>query len=79
VSAQLGFRFGAVLESRDRAQRSVETADTAADDAAQHGYGMVRALARHEGVLCRRHAISFAKKAAAFLKIRFSSSSRLFY
>src|SRR5215212_2727988 len=73
--AQVGFCRGPALDSGDRLQPSIEAADADADHSAQHGHGMVGPLDRHEGEL--RHAIPLAKKAAAFRRIWFSSSSRL--
>ena len=74
VAPELGFRFGAGLDSRDRVQPGVEAADARADDPAQRRHGMVAPLGRHEGEL--RHATPRAKTAAALRRIRFSSSSR---
>ena len=74
VPAQLG--LGPVLDGRGRAQPSVEVGQARPDDPARHRHGMVRPLGRDEGKPA--HAIPRAKKAAASLRIRFSSSSRLF-
>src|SRR5687768_1786647 len=76
VAAQLDLRLGAVLDDGDRAQPSVEAGHAGADGPAQPRHGVVRPLGRDEGE--PGHAIPRAKKAAAFLRIRFSSSSRLF-
>src|SRR3954462_2980549 len=75
MPAQLGVRFGPVLDGGDRAQPGVEAGDTHADDTAQHGHGVMAPLGRDEGVF-RRHAAPLAKTAAALRRIRFSSSSR---
>src|SRR5215217_9141095 len=75
VPAQLSFRLSAVLSGRDRAQPRVKARDACADDPAQRRNGMVGALSCHKGEL--GHAIPLAKKAAAFLRISTSSSSRL--
>src|SRR5687768_11379471 len=74
VAAQLD--LGAVLDDGDRAQPSVEAGHAGAAGPAQPRHGVVRPLGRDEGE--PGHAIPRAKKAAAFLRIRFSSSSRLF-
>src|SRR3954471_13453234 len=75
-AAQLGLRLGPGADGRDRAQPGVEAADARADDAAQRGDGVVRPLGGDEREPA--HAIPRAKKAAAFLRISTSSSSRLF-
>src|SRR4051794_23703114 len=66
VAAQLGLRLGPGADGRDRAQPGVEAADARADDAAQHGDGVVRPLGGDEREPA--HAIPRAKKAAAFLR-----------
>src|SRR3954453_13149152 len=76
MPAQLGVRLSPALSDRDRLQPGIKAADTDTDDTAKRGHGIVRPLCRHEVEL--RHAIPFAKKAAAFRRIWFSSSSRLF-
>src|SRR4051794_13780156 len=75
-AAQLGLRLGPGADGRDRAQPGVEAADARADHPAQGGHGVVRPLGGDEGEPA--HAIPRAKKAAAFLRISTSSSSRLF-
>src|SRR5436305_889127 len=75
-AAQLGLRVGPGAGERDRAQPGVEVADARADHPAQGGHGVVRPLGGDEHELA--HAIPRAKKAAAFLRISTSSSSRLF-
>src|SRR3954469_18264366 len=75
VPAQLGFRLSAALSGWDRAQPGVKAAATCANHPAQGRNGMVGALGCHKGK--RGHAIPRAKKAAAFLRISTSSSSRL--
>src|SRR5919199_2945656 len=75
MPAQLRIRLGPALSCGDRAQPGVKAGDAHADHSAQHRNGMVRPLGCHEGEL--RHAIPLAKKAAAFLRISISSSSRL--
>src|SRR3954468_3098698 len=74
VAAQLGLRLGPGADGRDRAQPGVEAGDARADDAAQRGDGVVRPLGGDEREPA--HAIPRAKKAAAFLRISTSSSSR---
>ena len=75
-AAQLGLRLGPGAGDRDRAQPGVEAGDARADHPAQRGHGVVRPLGGDEGEPA--HAIPRAKKAAAFLRISTSSSSRLF-
>src|SRR5215213_10762056 len=75
MPAQVCFRLSPALNGGDRLHPGIKAADTDADDAAERGHGMVGPLGRHEGEL--RHAIPLAKKAAAFRRIWFSSSSRL--
>src|SRR3954451_9951893 len=70
-----GARLPDALSGRDRAQPGVKAADTCADDPARRGDVMVGPLGCHKGEL--GHAIPRAKKAAAFLRISTSSSSRL--
>src|SRR3954471_12448208 len=76
MPAQFSVRLGLVLNDGDRLQPGIKAADTDADDAAQRGHGMVCPFGRYEGESA--HAIPLAKKAAAFRRIWFSSSKRLF-
>src|SRR4051812_13838767 len=74
VAAQLGLRVGPGAGDRDRAQPGVEAAHAGADHPAQRRHGVVHPLGGDEREPA--HAIPRAKKAAAFLRISTSSSSR---
>jgi hypothetical protein len=76
MPTQFYFCLGPALNRGDRLQPDIEAADTDADDTAQRRHGMVHPFRQYERKPA--HAIPLAKKAAAFRRIWFSSSSRLF-